>query len=746
MREPARKPAVERTIGLFGATGIGVGAIVGGGILALAGVAFSTTGPAAIVAFALNGLIALITALSFAEMSAAFPESGGTYAFAKKVFSVRSAFLVGWVVWLASTVAAVLYALGFAAFAAMAIERLVPLVFGVEAPWWIRGRQTEDILALGVTGLYALALLRRSGGGRQWESVGKLVVFAIIIIGGVWTLANQPWPETTGRLDPFFPAGIGGLAQAMGYTFIALQGFDIIAAVAGEVRDPGRTIPRAMGLSLGVALVVYLPLLFVLAAAGVPPGQSITEAAAADMEGVVANAVQRFLGPTGFWLVVVAAILSMLSALRANLMAASSIASAMASDRALPEVLGAMNERTGAPVAAVSATAFMVVAVLAIVPDVPAAGAVASLIFLISFALAHWTGLLARLCRGDRDMPFRAPWFPVVPVFGIVSCLALAVFQGVTVPSAGVVALVWLLLGGVLFVGLFGRRARVVDASAEALDPDLVRLRGRNPLVLVPMANPAKAAGLVALASAMAPPRSGRVLMLSVVRPPETWLPGEHPPQLVDAQAVLGEALTASFAARLRPEALTTVAAQPWSEIARVARIHHCESLLLGMGRLDDETVEGPLAELVAGLDANVLFLRAPTAWSPLDARRILVPVGGQRDHSTLRARLLGSLGREHGVEVRYMGLLPPGLPAVQERRLRRDLVRLAEDEVGGEVVVQVERAADMAGHIIERAADHDLTILGVARRAGRSGLFGEVTRGVVAGTEAPLLIISRRA
>jgi basic amino acid/polyamine antiporter, APA family len=69
----------KRTIGLTGATGIGVGAIVGGGILALAGVAFSAAGPGAVAAFALNGFIAILTALSFSELSALFPQSGGTY-------------------------------------------------------------------------------------------------------------------------------------------------------------------------------------------------------------------------------------------------------------------------------------------------------------------------------------------------------------------------------------------------------------------------------------------------------------------------------------------------------------------------------------------------------------------------------------------------------------------------------------------------------------------------------------------
>ena len=101
---------------LLDATGVGVGAIVGGGVLALAGVAFATTGPSAIAAFALNGGIAILTALSLAELASRFPQSGGTYAYARRVLTVEAAFAVGWVVWFASVVAAVLYAIGFAAF------------------------------------------------------------------------------------------------------------------------------------------------------------------------------------------------------------------------------------------------------------------------------------------------------------------------------------------------------------------------------------------------------------------------------------------------------------------------------------------------------------------------------------------------------------------------------------------------------------------------------------------------------
>ena len=82
-------------MGLAGATGVGVGAIVGGGILALAGIAFEVAGPSTIVGFALNGIVAFITALSFSELASRFPQSGGTYTYAKKVYSIETAFVVG---------------------------------------------------------------------------------------------------------------------------------------------------------------------------------------------------------------------------------------------------------------------------------------------------------------------------------------------------------------------------------------------------------------------------------------------------------------------------------------------------------------------------------------------------------------------------------------------------------------------------------------------------------------------------
>jgi amino acid transporter/nucleotide-binding universal stress UspA family protein len=732
-------------MGLFGATGVGVGAIVGGGILALAGVAFAATGPAALVAFALNGVIAVLTALSFAEIAAAFPQSGGTYNFAKRFLSVRVAFGVGWVAWFASLVAAVLYALGFGTFAVLVLREAAPAVLG-HTPDWVHAAWTPTLFGVAATLVYSVGLLRRSGGGGQWINVTKTLVFLAVIAGGVWALGRTPGEVVTDNLRPFFSRGSTGLFQAMGFTFIALQGFDLIAAVAGEVKDPARNIPRAMLLSLAIALAIYLPLIFLVSAAGVGPGESIAEMSRQDPEGVIAVAARRFLGDFGYWLVAVAGVLAMLSALQANLFAASRVAHAMARDRTLSPVLGNLDAQHGIPRLAVLAVTGLVVGILVLVPDVATAGAAASLIFLVTFFVAHGINLLFHRRISVERMPFRVRFFPLVPILGGLACLALAVYQGVSVPVAGIIALAWLLLGGVLYVVRFAGRAAAFDAASEGTDPALVQSRGRNPLVLVPLRNAANAASMVAVAHAVSPPGYGRVLLLNVVRPPETWSPGEAPESLLAAERVVREAMTASFAEGLTPQAMLTVSAKPLDEIRRVARTHHCDSVLVGLRDLTQPGTDVEFDRFLDRVACDVLLLRAPTAWKFREARRVLVAVGGRGRHSPLRARLLGSLRRVTTPETTYLCVLPEQGPPDALTRMRRRLRQQADDEVGGAAHIEVVRAADPAQEIVDRAANADLLILGLYQEAGRHLRLSDFLLRIARETDCALLVVGYKA
>ena len=738
------KMLLQRSLGLFGATGVGVGAIVGGGVLALSGIAFATTGPSAVIAFALNGLIAVLTALSFAEMAAAFPESGGTYSFSKKVLSAPAAFMVGWVIWFASVMAGVLYALGFAVYAAEAMERVL-LLLPVQFPFSPTGRGGVLFLALLATIYYGLSLIYKSSGGGQWATWGKVVVFTIIIACGLWFLAGRPLSSFQAPLTPFFAHGTRGLFLSMGYTFIALQGFDLIAAVAGEVKKPEKNIPRAMLLSLGIALAIYLPLLFVIATAGISPGQDILVMSRDNPETVIAVAVQNYLGLFGYWLVMVAAILAMLSALRANLLAASRIAMTMARDRALPHQFERISKSRKTPVPATLLTMLMVIVILLMIPDVAKAGAAASLIFMVSFALSHWTAILARIRTGSKFMPFLVPWFPATHVVGAAACIGLAVFQGIHVPSAGLIGIVWLGIGVVLYLTFFARRASVVDASAAAIDPQIQLLRGRRPLVLAPVVNPANTEFMISLATAMAPPNIGRVLLLSIVKPQHDWQPGDAIPQIVNIQTILKKALTAAYTGRLAPQILITLSSDPWQEIIRVARIHHCESLLLGLSNLEEEKSTRYLEKLMGQVDSDVVVLRTSDGLDLSSVNRVLVPIGGLGDQNQLRARILGSLQYTGIDRITFLQILPDNTPDEAINHQKKWLKRMAEDGRISNARIIVESSDHPTEMIIAHAADCDLLILGLQRLGRRRKMIGDVVRHIARQTTCGLILINRK-
>jgi basic amino acid/polyamine antiporter, APA family len=294
-------------------------------------------------------------------------------------------------------------------------------------------------------------------------------------------------------------------------------------------------------------------------------------------------------------------------------------------------------------------------------------------------------------------------------------------------------------------VWLFARQAGAVDAEQEGAHPELVQLRGRRPLVLAPIANPANAEALVSVAHALAPPAVGRVMLLTVVPGPGD---GETADRAVgNAQQVLRRSLSSALALRLYPEAMTTVAADPWSEIGRVARTHDCEILLLGLSRLDDADTLAHLDHLIGTVRSDVVILRAPPGWHLEQAKRVVVPFGGRGDQERLRARVLGSLARLADPEVVFLRVLPLETSEAERARIERGLrSALAGRELGRTVAACV-RAADPVAELLRRASDADLVILGLPKRDVDQAVLGPVARAMVAGLppSTAVLMIHRR-
>jgi hypothetical protein len=418
----------------------------------------------------------------------------------------------------------------------------------------------------------------------------------------------------------------------------------------------------------------------------------------------------------------------------------------MAQDRTLSPVLGRLDPVRRLPQMAVLCVAGIVSLILVLVPDVATAGAASSLIFLITFSFAHYINILLRQRMDPARMPFRVRFFPLVPLAGGAACLGLAFYQGVSVPAAGVITVMWLAVGAGLYAFRFAGRAQIFDASSEGADPLLIKYRGRNPLILLPVANAANAGSLVAVAHAVSPTHVGRVLLLSVVKPPDRWTVHDAPRSLLDMGQVQREALLASFSSGLAPEALLTVSEHHWAEILRVARLHRCEALLLGLPNLSEKASDPGFNELLSDAPCDTLLLRCPPTWRFQNTRRVLIPVGGRSSHSPLRARVLGSLRRECELAVNYVCFLPPSV-SDEELQQARKLVRMrAEDEIGEDAATTVERSPDPAAEISRRAADYDLMILGLQQLQGRRRAISEFTLRIARETNVALLILGHKA
>jgi nucleotide-binding universal stress UspA family protein len=286
----------------------------------------------------------------------------------------------------------------------------------------------------------------------------------------------------------------------------------------------------------------------------------------------------------------------------------------------------------------------------------------------------------------------------------------------------------------------------VRDASTTALDPELVRLRGKSPLILVPIANPHHAPAMVAVAQALAPPVVGRVVLLSVVPAGPDSPPEKHAEAVANVQQVLRESLTASLQLGVTPEALTTLAADPMAEIARVARSYRCAGMLVGLSDIAaDEQHATPLERLLGATDTDIVVLRAPPHWRLADVRRVLIPIAGRGGHEQLLATLLGSLFRTGQRRFSFVRVLPTRAKPAECRRALRDLTYLAEGDVGTQAEALIVQSDSPEEEIARRANDCDLVILGVQRLSRRQKLFGRFTRSLAQQTPCPLVIISSR-
>ncbi|MEU0483156.1 APC family permease [Streptosporangium sp. NPDC006013] len=417
---PTGQGLLERRLGLADAVVIGLGSMIGAGVFAAFAPAARAAGSGLLLGLALAAVVAYCNATSSARLAARYPASGGTYVYGRERLGDFWGYLAGWgfVVGKTASCAAMALTVGF---------YLWP----------------EHAHAVAVAAVVALTAVNYTGMHKTvWLTRGIVAVVVAVLAAVVLACLTSGAADAT-RLEVTSDATVAGTLQAAGLLFFAFAGYARIATLGEEVRDPARTIPRAIPLALGLTLVVYVAV--ALAALTVLGSTGLGQASAPLAEAVRAAGLPA-LAP----LVGAGAAVAATGSLLALILGVSRTTLAMARDRHLPHVLAAVHPRFKVPHRA-ELVIGAVVAILAGTADLRGAIGFSSFGVLVYYAIANasaWT-----LTPGE-GRPVR-----LIPAVGLVGCLVLAF----ALPLSSVIAGVAVLAAGAAAYGL--RRAITTRSS-----------------------------------------------------------------------------------------------------------------------------------------------------------------------------------------------------------------------------------------------------------------------------------------
>lgn len=423
-------PSLARVVGLWGAVLMGLGSILGTGVFVSLAIATGVVGEGVVLAVALAALVATANGLSSAQLAAAHPVSGGTYAYGHRFIHPLAGFSAGWLFLAAKSASAATAALGAAGY----------LLHAASAPPDTPLRVPLAVaLVLGLTALVAGGVRRSNRAnavivGLTLTTLAAFAVFGAISAGG---------PALAAALDPGAALGEPDLLlHATALMFVAFTGYGRIATLGEEVRDPARTIPKAIVLTLALSTALYIGVAAVAVAVLGPAGFAATTGGAVAPLEVAARA---FDTPWVASLVAVGAITAMAGVLLNLLLGLSRVLFAMARGREMPRALDHIGARTASPDRAVW-TIGAFIAGLVLLGDVRTTWSFSAFTVLVYYGLTNLAAL--RLPAEFRRYP---RW---IAAAGLVACAGLAFFVDWQIWAAG---LALLAAGLTLRVFMLGR-------------------------------------------------------------------------------------------------------------------------------------------------------------------------------------------------------------------------------------------------------------------------------------------------
>jgi APA family basic amino acid/polyamine antiporter len=541
MDKPTVTTELSRDLNLFHLTMMGMGMMIGAGVFLGIGNAIHIAGPGGLLlTFALNTLLALFTAMGYAELSSAVPRAGGAYNFARIGFGRGTSFLAGWMEWFASSVAGSMYAITFAIYTVRYLEQL-----GVLS--WL---PVPTLLVKPVAVLIALFFLYINYRGASETGKAGAIMTAgqtlfMIMIGVVGLVVAIRDPSRLQNFQPFLPFGWSRLFVTMGFTYVAFEGFEVIAQAGDEAKEPRKNLPKAMLYSVYIVGLTYVAVAFATVIAvkagshgvALEPWQWI----GSHRERGFGEAIARLI-PFGNFLLTLAVIFASTSALNATIYSATRASYALGRDRMLPQPFARISKRRKTPWFALLATGVIVLLVATVLPTMHVASS-ASLMFLFLFFLVNLCVIKIRLNMSDElQYGYLTPLFPFVPLLAIsVQVVLVAELRHMSL-IALIVAPVWIVSGVLIYA--FYSRSRALPAESEIrILEEVAAPEGNEYRIMVPVANPETALSLAWNTNKIGRSRPSRIKLLHMVPVPDQVALGDAEDYMTEGREGIVEAM-----------------------------------------------------------------------------------------------------------------------------------------------------------------------------------------------------------
>lgn len=707
---------LSRDLNLFHITMMGLGMMIGAGVFLGVGNAIYMVGPGGVLlTFLLNGLIAMFTAASYAELSSAVPHAGGAYNYARIGFGRGTSFIAGWMEWYASSVAGSLYAVTFAIYTVRYLDVLGVLSW-VPFPMVV----TEKIMAVFVASFFIFINYRgvsETGKIGAMFTLGQTLFLVVIGVIGVFVVIKDP--SRLQNFQPFLPNGWAKLLITMGFTYVAFEGYEVIAQAGDETIEPRKNLPKAMLYSVFIVTLTYVAVAFatvIAVKAGAPgvEGQP-WEWIGSFRERGFGEAISRLL-PMGNFLLTLAVIFASTSALNSTIYSATRALYALGRDHMVSPFFAKISKKRKTPWAALLGTAVLVILVATLLPTMDVASS-ASMMFLILFFLVNLCVIKVRWNMGDElTYGFIMPFFPLFPILAII-------LQGVLIfwllhmsIIAWIISPLWIITGIIIYHWYSKKRAVSKAYEIQVLEEEKApeSPAGEEYRIMVAVAHPKNAIEMVRTTYKLSTAKQARIELIHMVPVPEQV-------PLTAAQDYIWEGKEAIVETMLYLEPLFPISStiRYCRNISRgivsASRQKKVNMLIIGWrGQISTQFIFGSTIDpIIERSPCNVVVLKGG---GNLSYKKILLPLAGG-PNGAFALEIAANLVEDEGkITIFYVY-------NDQSARRKFDIgafvsehskkLHLASDRV--EVKICYENNTEQA--ILKETENHDLLVIGATRK-----------------------------